>query len=158
MLRLHLVNTGVNVDHHIRPCRRDSSLGDANQVVQPTVALMIGLEPADKVLPSRLIALKDRSPAKLEEDRCAILGGDRTAHIRQHATVCAPPWMVRPEPVIPRSSVVLVLARLLAERRRADLQLPARKAIVPSSRTDTGAVSTGHHRAVCTDFGESARF
>jgi hypothetical protein len=84
VLRQHRVNAGVNVDHHIRPRREippsamgDPSLGDANEVVQATVGFVIGLEPADKVLPSRLIAVKDRSHAKLEEDRCAILGGDQ---------------------------------------------------------------------------------
>ena len=44
VVRLHLVNASVNVDHHIRPRRRDPSLGDANQVVQPTVAFVIGLK------------------------------------------------------------------------------------------------------------------
>jgi hypothetical protein len=53
-----------------------ASLGDGDEVVQPAVAFVIGLEPADKVLPSRRIAVKDRSPAKLEEDQRAILSGD----------------------------------------------------------------------------------
>ena len=61
VLRLHLVTAGVYVDHHIRPRRRDPSLGDADEVVQPTVAFVIGLEPADEVLPSRLIALEEGS-------------------------------------------------------------------------------------------------
>src|SRR5215204_4093867 len=86
-----LVNAGVNVDHHVRSRRRDPSLGDAYEVVQPAVAFVIGLEPADEVLPSRLIALKDRSPAELEEDRRAIPSGDQAAHMRQHPTVRAPP-------------------------------------------------------------------
>jgi hypothetical protein len=42
---LHLVDAGRDVNHHIRPSRRNASLGDAHEVVQPTVAIVIGLEP-----------------------------------------------------------------------------------------------------------------
>src|SRR5215213_641065 len=97
VLCLHLVNTGVDVDHHSPRRRRDQSFGDADEVVQPAIALVIRLEPADKVLPSRLVAFKDRSPAKLDEDGRAILGGDQAAQVRQHATVRAPPWVVGPD-------------------------------------------------------------
>jgi hypothetical protein len=33
VLRLHFVDTGVDVDHHLPRRRRDQSLGDADQVV-----------------------------------------------------------------------------------------------------------------------------
>jgi hypothetical protein len=72
VLCLHLVNTGIDVDHHAPRRRRDQSFADTDQVVQPAVALVIRLEPADKVLPARLVAFKDRSPAKLDEDGRAI--------------------------------------------------------------------------------------
>src|SRR5882724_9937547 len=94
-LSRQLVDTGVDVDLHALAA--DSSLGDADNVIQPAVALVVRLEPADQVLPSQLLAFEDRAPTKLEQDGCAIVGRDEPAHVRQHPTVGAPTRVVRPD-------------------------------------------------------------
>src|SRR5882724_6533017 len=81
-LSRQLVDTGVDVDLHALAA--DGSLGDADNVIQPAVALVVRLEPADQVLPSRLVAFEDRAPTKLEQDGCAIVGRDEPAHVRFH--------------------------------------------------------------------------
>jgi hypothetical protein len=69
-LSRHLVDTGV--DAYLHALGTDGSLGDADNVIQPAVALVIRLEPADQVLPARLVAFEDRAPTKLEQDGCPI--------------------------------------------------------------------------------------
>jgi hypothetical protein len=50
------VDTGVDVDLHA--FATDGSLGDADNVIQPAIALVIRLEPADQVLPSWPVAFE----------------------------------------------------------------------------------------------------
>src|SRR5690348_2335289 len=71
-LARYLVDTGVDADLHATGA--DASLCYADDVVQPAVALVIGLEPTDQVLPSRLVAFEDRPPTELEQDGCPIVG------------------------------------------------------------------------------------
>jgi hypothetical protein len=61
MLRLHLVDTGVNVDHHLPRRRRDLSLGDAYQVVQQPVRL--GYVPSRPIADARLLQIHLCDPA-----------------------------------------------------------------------------------------------
>src|SRR5512133_211687 len=94
-LSRQLVDTGVDVDLHA--VAADGSLGDADNVIQPAIALVIRLEPADQVLPSWPVVFEDRAPTQLEHDGCAILGRDQAANVRQHPPVGASARVVRPD-------------------------------------------------------------
>jgi hypothetical protein len=89
------VDGGVEVE--LDPPGPDPSFRDADEVVEPAVALVVRLEPADEALASRLVAVEHRPPAKLEEDRRALGSGDQPTDVRQHAAVAPAPGVVRPD-------------------------------------------------------------
>src|SRR4051812_26245765 len=94
-LASELVHARVHADMH--PLVQDATLGDADGVVQPAIALVIGFEPPHEILPARQIAFgEDCTPAELENDRGAVIRRDQPAHIRQHPTIAAPVRIVRP--------------------------------------------------------------
>jgi hypothetical protein len=64
-LASELVHARVHADMH--PLVQDATLGDADGVVQPAIALVIGFEPPHEILPARRIAFgEDCAPAELE--------------------------------------------------------------------------------------------
>src|ERR1700682_1111536 len=76
------------------------SLHDAHRVVEPRVALVIGLEPDDDVLssdalPFRLLA-EHRPPLHEERDLGPVLRGHKTTGVGQHASIAPSSRMVRP--------------------------------------------------------------
>ena len=60
------MNTDVNVDHDLPAAEIRPSAMQTRSL--SAVALVIGLEPADKVPPSRLVTFEDCSSAKFEDD------------------------------------------------------------------------------------------
>src|SRR5438132_2748411 len=69
-------------------------------VVEPLVALVIGLEPHHDVLssdalPFRVLA-EDRPPLHDKGDLCPVLRGHKTPGVGQHASVASSSRMVRP--------------------------------------------------------------
>src|SRR2546428_12458085 len=76
------------------------SLDDAHRVVEPLVALVIGLEPHHDVLssyalPFRVLA-EDRPPLHQKGHLCPVLRSYKTPRVGQHASVAASSRMIRP--------------------------------------------------------------
>src|SRR2546426_2822255 len=76
------------------------SLDDAHRVVEPLVALVLGLEPHHDVLSSYALPFRvlpeDRPPLHEKGDRCPVLRSYKTPRVGQHASVASSSRMVRP--------------------------------------------------------------
>jgi len=78
----------------------DDSLDNAHRVVEPLVALIIGLEPHHDVLSSHALPFRvlaeDRPPLHEKGDLCPVLRRYKTPGVGQHASVAPSSRMVRP--------------------------------------------------------------
>src|SRR5436309_2033866 len=82
----------------VRPQAGDHSLHDAHCIVEPLVALVLGLEPHDDILSSDTLPFRVRAehrpPLHEERDLGPVLCGYKTPGVGQHASIAPSSWVV----------------------------------------------------------------